>query len=153
MSLQQQISEDLKAAMKARDKPRTGALRMLLASLKNRAVEQGGGPQGEVSDEEVVRLVQTETKRRREAAAAFREAGREEQAESEDAEAAIYEAYLPQQLSDEELTAVIDEAITEVGASGMSDMGQVMKTVMPRVAGQADGSRVSDVVKDRLGQQ
>lgn len=151
MSLQQQIADDLKASMKARDKQRTAALRMLLSSLKNRAVEQGKGPQGELADDEVVRIVQSETKRRREAAAAFREGGREEQAASEDAEATVYEAYLPQQLSDDELVTIVDEAIAEVGATGMSDMGPVMKTVMGRVAGQADGSRVSDVVKSRLG--
>lgn len=153
MSLQQQINEDLKASMKARDKQRTGALRMLLSALKNRAVEQGKGPQGELSDDEVVSVVQSETKRRREAAKAFRDGGRDEQAASEDAEATVYEAYLPAQLSDEELTAQVDEAIAEVGAADMSDMGQVMKTVMGRVAGQADGARVSEVVKARLGQQ
>ncbi len=151
MSLQQQVNDDLREAMKARDKARTGALRMLLASLKNAAVAEGKGPQGELADDEVVRLVQTETKRRREAAAAFREAGRDDQAAAEDAEASIYEAYLPTQLSDEELGEVVDVAIAEVGAEGPQDMGQVMKTVMPRVAGQADGSRVSAVVKARLG--
>lgn len=150
MSLQQQVSDDLREAMKARDKARTGALRMLLASLKNAAVGAGKGPQGQLSDDEVVRLVQTETKRRREAAAAFREAGRDEQAAAEDAEASIYEAYLPTQLSDEELADVVDAAIAEVDAQGPQAMGQVMKTVMPRVAGQADGSRVSAMVKARL---
>lgn len=150
MSLQQQISDDLRTAMKARDRARTGALRMLLASLKNAAVAEGAGPQGELSDEAVVKLVQTETKRRREAAAAFRDAGREEQAAAEEAEAAVYEAYLPAQLSDEQLAAIVDEAIAEVGAAGPQDMGQVMKTAMPRVAGQADGSRVSAMVKARL---
>lgn len=150
MSLQQQINDDLKASMKARDKARTGALRMLLASLKNAAVAEGKGPQGELADEEVVRLVQTEVKRRREAAAAFREGGREESAAAEEAEAAVYEAYLPAQLDDDELAAVVDETIAEVGASGPQDMGQVMKAVMPKVQGRADGSRVSGVVKARL---
>lgn len=150
MSLQQQISDDLKASMKARDKARTGALRMLLASLKNTAVAEGKGPQGELDDDTVVRLVQSEVKRRREAAAAFRDGGREEQAAAEEAEASVYEAYLPTQLGDDELTAVVDDAIAEVGASGPQDMGQVMKAVMPRVAGQADGSRVSTIVKARL---
>lgn len=151
MSLQQQVNDDLREAMKARDKARTGALRMLLASLKNAAVAEGKGPQGELADDEVIRLVQTETKRRREAAAAFREAGRDDQAAAEDAEASIYEAYLPAQLSDEELADVVDAAIAEVDAEGPQAMGQVMKTVMPRVAGQADGSRVSAMVKGRLG--
>jgi uncharacterized protein YqeY len=150
MSLQQQVNDDLRAAMKARDKARTSALRMLLASLKNAAVAEGKGPQGELSDDAVVALVQSEVKRRREAATAFREGGRDEQAAAEEAEAAVYETYLPAQLSDDELAAIVDEAIAEVGASGPSDMGPVMKTVMPRVQGQAEGSRVSAVVRERL---
>lgn len=150
MSLQQQVNDDLKASMKARDKARTGALRMLLASLKNAAVAEGKGPQGELADDAVVKLVQTEVKRRREAAAAFRDAGRDEQAAAEEAEAAVYEVYLPAQLSDDELAAVVDDAIAETGAGGPQDMGQVMKAVMPRVAGKADGSRVSAMVKARL---
>lgn len=150
MSLQQQITDDIKTSMKARDKRRTSALRMLLASMKNAAVAAGRGPQGDLADDEVIKLLQTETKRRREAAAAFRDAGRDEQAASEDAEAAIYEAYLPAQLSDDELAAVVDDAIAEVGADNPSQMGQVMKAVMPKVAGRADGARVSGLVKDRL---
>lgn len=150
MSLQQQINDDLKAAMKAREKARTGALRMLLASLKNAAVAEGKGPQGELDDDAVVKLVQTEVKRRREAAAAFRDAGREEQAAAEDAEAAVYEAYLPAQLDDDQLAAVVDATIAEVGAAGPQDMGAVMKAVMPKVAGQADGARVSTLVRARL---
>jgi uncharacterized protein YqeY len=151
VSLQQQITDDIKTSMKARDKQRTSALRMLLASMKNAAVAAGRGPQGELSDDEVIKLLQTETKRRREAATAFRDAGRAEQAAGEDAEAAIYEAYLPAQLSDEELGTLVSEAIAEVGADNPSQMGQVMKAVMPKVAGRADGARVSGMVKERLG--
>lgn len=151
MSLQQQINDDLRAAMKARDRERTAALRMLLASVKNAAVAEGRGPQGELDDEAIVRLVQSETKRRREAAEAFREGGREESAAAEEAEAAVYEAYLPAQLSDDELAGIVDQVIADEQASGMSDMGRVMKAVMPQVAGRADGSRVSAMVKDRLG--
>lgn len=151
MSLQQQITADITTSMKARDKARTSALRMLLASMKNAAVAAGRGPQGELTDDEVIKLLQTETKRRREAAAAFRDAGREEQAAGEEAEAAIYEAYLPAQLSDDELSALVDDAVAEVGADNPSQMGQVMKAVMPKVAGRADGARVSGMVKERLG--
>lgn len=151
MSLQQQINDDLRAAMKARDRERTAALRMLLASVKNAAVAEGRGPQGELDDEVIVRLVQSETKRRREAAEAFREGGRDESAAAEEAEAAVYEAYLPAQLSDEELAGIVDQVIADEEASSMSDMGRVMKAVMPQVAGRADGSRVSAMVKDRLG--
>jgi uncharacterized protein len=150
MSLQQRITEDLTSAMKARDKARTGALRMLVASIKNAAVAEGKGPQGELDDDAIIRLVQTETKRRREAATAFREGGREEQALAEEAEAAVYEAYLPAQLTDAELAAAVDAAIAEVGADGPQAMGQVMKAVMPKVQGRADGSRVSAIVKQRL---
>lgn len=151
MSLQQQITDDVKTSMKARDKARTSALRMLLASMKNAAVAAGRGPQGELTDDEVIKLLQTETKRRREAATAFRDAGREEQAAGEEAEAAIYEAYLPAQLTDDELAALVDDAVAEVGADNPSQMGQVMKAVMPKVAGRADGARVSGMVKERLG--
>jgi uncharacterized protein len=150
MSLQQRITEDLTSAMKARDKARTGALRMLVASIKNAAVAEGKGPQGELDDDAIIRLVQTETKRRREAATAFRDGGREDQALAEEAEAAVYEAYLPAQLSDDELAAAVDAAIAEVGADGPQAMGQVMKAVMPKVQGRADGSRVSAIVKQRL---
>lgn len=150
VGLQQQISDDLKASMKARDRDRTSALRMLLAALKNTAVDKGRGPQGDLSDDEVVAVVQSETKRRREAAKAFADAGRDESAAKEEAEAEVYAAYLPAQLSDDELATIVDDAIAEVGADGPSAMGQVMKTVMPEVTGRADGSRVSAMVKERL---
>lgn len=150
MSLQQQITADLKTAMKARDRERTNALRLLIAALKNAAVAEGLGPQGELSDEQVIAVVQTETKRRREAADAFREGGRDESAAKEEAEAQVYAAYLPAQLSDAELSAAVDEAIAETGADGPQAMGQVMKVVMPKVQGRADGSRVSTIVRQRL---
>lgn len=150
MSLQQQIQADLTAAMKARDKAATGALRMALAAMKNLAVAEGLGPQGELSDEQVQKLLATEVKRRREAADAFRSGGREESALAEEAEAALYEAYLPAQLSDDELATIVDEVIAATGASGMGDMGKVMKEAMGRIGSQADGSRVSATVKARL---
>jgi uncharacterized protein len=151
VSLHQQITTDLSAAMKARDKARTSALRMVVSALKNQAIADGKGPQGTLEDAEVERVLATEVKRRREAAAAYRDAGRTEQAESEEAEAAVYEAYLPEQLSDEELAEFVDAAIAEVGAEDVKQTGQVMKTVMPKVQGRADGSRVSALVKERLG--
>lgn len=151
MSLHSQITADLNASMKARDKARTSALRMLVSALKNQAIAEGRGPQGTLEDDEVERILASEVKRRREAAAAYRDAGRTESAESEEAEAAVYEGYLPEQLSDEELAGLVDEAIAEVGAEDVKQMGQVMKTVMPKVQGRADGSRVSGLVKDRLG--
>jgi hypothetical protein len=150
MSLQEQIQVDLTAAMKARDKAATGALRMVLAAMKNKAVEEGLGPQGALTDEQVFKLLATEVKRRKEAAEAFRQGGSEERAAGEEAEADLYEAYLPAQLADVELAAIIDDAIAEAGAEGMGDMGNVMKAAMARVAGRADGGRVSAFVKERL---
>lgn len=150
MSLQTQITDDLKTAMKARDKARTSALRMLLAAMKNKATAEGRGPQGELSDEEVQGLLATEVKKRREAADAYRDAGREEQAASEEAEAEVYAAYLPEQLSDDELERIVDAKIEEVGANSPKEMGQVMKAVMDEVGKQAEGSRVSAMVKGKL---
>ncbi|MEX1177514.1 MAG: GatB/YqeY domain-containing protein [Nitriliruptor sp.] len=148
--LHDRIESDLRTSMKARDKARTSALRMAVAALKNTAVAEGLGPQGRLSDETVQKVLATEVKRRREAAAAFADAGREEQAAAEGAEAAIYESYLPEQLSDEELTAIVDRIVSESGADGPQAMGQVMKATMAEVQGRADGSRVSALVKARL---
>jgi uncharacterized protein YqeY len=150
VSLYDTIETDLRAAMKARDKARTSALRMAIAALKNRAVAEGMGPQGRLDDEVVQQVLAAETKRRREAATAFRDAGRTESADAEDAEAEVYAAYLPQQLGDDELAGIVDETIADLGAEGPQQMGQVMKAVMPKVQGRADGSRVSAMVKQRL---
>ena len=150
VSLHERIASDLREAMKARDKARTSALRMVVSALKNRAVAEGLGPQAILDDEVVHKVLASEVKRRREAATAYREAGREETAASEEAEAAIYESYLPAQLGDEELTRIVDEVIEELGADGPQAMGQVMKAAMARVQGQADGARVSAIAKQRL---
>lgn len=150
MSLQEQIQADLTAAMKARDKAATGALRMALAAMKNKAIEEGLGPQGSLSDELVQKLLATEVKRRKEAAAGFRQGGSEDRAVAEEAEATLYERYLPAQLGDAELGAIVDRAVADTGATSLGDMGQVMKAAMAAIAGQADGSRVSALVKERL---
>lgn len=150
MSLHDTIETDLRESMKARDKARTSALRMAIAALKNRAVADGLGPQGRLDDEVVQQVLASETKRRREAATAFRDAGRTESAEAEEAEAEVYAAYLPRQLGDDELAGIVDETIAELGAEGPQQMGQVMKAVMARVQGRADGARVSAMVKQRL---
>jgi len=150
VSLHERIESDLHTAMKARDKPRTSALRMVVAALKNRAVQDGLSPQGRLDDEVVQKVLATEVKRRREAATAFAGAGREESAAAEEAEAVMYEEYLPAQLSDEEIARIVDAVITEQGASGPQAMGQVMKAVMAEVAGRADGNRVSALVREHL---
>jgi uncharacterized protein len=150
MSLHDRVETDLRTAMKERDKPRVSALRMVVAALKNRATADGLSPQGRLDDEVVQKVLATEVKRRKEAASAYRDAGRAEQAASEEAEAAVYEAYLPAQLPDAELASIVDAAIAEVGAEGPKDMGKVMKVAMIHVGGRADGSRVSALVKQRL---
>lgn len=150
MSLQQQIADDLKTAMKARDRDRMSTLRMLVSALKNEAIEKGRGPQGELSDDEVRKVLATEKKRRDEAAASFADGGRDESAAKERAESELIAAYLPQQLDDDELAREVDAAIAEVGATGMGDMGATMKAAMARVEGRADGSRVSALVRQKL---
>lgn len=150
MSLHDQIETDLRAAMKARDRARTSALRMLVAAANNRATADGLGPRGRLDDRTLQTVIATEIKRRREAAEAFAQAGRTSSAESERAEAEIYQAYLPDQLTDDELASVVDEVIADTGADNLKQMGEVMKAVMAKVQGRADGSRVSAVVKQRL---
>jgi uncharacterized protein YqeY len=148
-TLKEQLRADLTAAMKARDETRTRALRMALTSITNEEVS--GAVARDLTDDQVTKILNREAKRRREAAAAFAEAGRDEQAAAERAEEDILASYLPAQLSDDEIAAIVAAAITETGASGPAGMGQVMKVVTPRVAGQADGSRVAAVVRSQLG--
>ncbi len=143
--LKKRLRADLTAAMKARDEVRTRTLRMALTSVTNEEV--AGKTSRDLTDDEVVKVLTREAKRRREAAEAFEGAGRAEQAASERAEGEVLAAYLPAQLDDAELTAIVAEAIRETGASGMSALGQVMKVVTPRVAGRAEGGRVAAEVR------
>jgi uncharacterized protein len=147
-ALKDRLREDLTAAMKARDQVRTRTLRMALTSVTKEEV--AGESARELSDDEVIGVLTREAKRRREAADAFAAAGREEQAAAERAEGAVLDAYLPAQLSDKEIAAMVAAVIDETGASGMAAMGQVMKAVTPRVAGRADGARVAAEVRRRL---
>lgn len=146
--LKERLRADLTVAMKARDAVRTRTLRMALASVANEEV--AGSAARELSDDDVQRVLAREARRRREAADAFEGAGRADQAASERAEGVILAEYLPAQLDDNELAAIVADAIAETGASGMSAMGQVMKTVTPRVAGRAEGSRVAAEVRRAL---
>ncbi len=141
-----QIQESLKQAQLARDEVKVSTLRLLLSEVKNSEIAQGHT----LSDEEVKEVVGREAKKRREAAAGFRSGGREEQALKEEAELKILEGYLPTQLSDEELTSMVEQAITEVGAKSLADIGKVMQAVMGKAKGQADGSKVSSIVKQKL---
>jgi len=146
--LKTRLHEDLNTAMKARDAVTTATLRMALTSITNEEVS--GKSARELTDDEVLRVMTREGKKRREAAEAFDAAGRAELAERERAEGQVLERYLPAQLGDEELAEFITAAIAETGASGARDVGAVMKVVVPRVAGRADGRRVSDEVRRRL---
>ena len=134
--------------MRARDQVRMRTLRMALTSITNEEV--AGNSARDLSDEEIVKVLTREARKRREAAEAFSAAGRTEQAAAERAEGEVLAGYLPAQLSDDELAALVSEAITETGASGMQGMGQVMKTLTPKVAGRADGARVAAEVRRRL---
>ncbi|HEX3922076.1 MAG TPA: GatB/YqeY domain-containing protein [Streptosporangiaceae bacterium] len=146
--LKDRLRADLTSAMKARDDVRTRTLRMALTSVTNEEV--AGNSARDLSDDEVLKLLAREAKRRREAAEAFANAGREEQAAAERAEDEVLAEYLPKQLDDAEVAAIVAEVIDQTGASGMSAMGQVMKAVTPRVAGRAEGGRVAAEVRRAL---
>jgi uncharacterized protein len=146
--LKDRLRADLTAAMKARDGVRTRTLRMALTSVTNEEVS--GSAAHELDDDDVLRLLAREARRRREAAEAFEAAGRADQAAAERAEDQILAEYLPAQLSDAELASIVADVIGETGASGMGAMGQVMKAVTPRVAGRAEGGRVAAEVRRAL---
>jgi uncharacterized protein YqeY len=146
--LKERLRADLNTAIKARDQVRLRTLRLALTAITNEEV--AGASARDLTDDEVVRVLTREAKKRREAAEAFSAAGRGDQAAAERAEGDVLAGYLPAQLSDGELAALVDAAIAETGASGPSGLGQVMKTVTPRVAGRADGARVAAEVRRRL---
>jgi uncharacterized protein len=146
VSLIATIEDELKDAMKARDAERRDALRLILNSLKSSEKEL----QRPLSDDEELQVLQRERKKRIEAAEAFRAGGREEQAESEENELAVLQEFMPEPLSEDEIEEIVDDAIAEVGATSMSDLGRVMADVMPQIAGRADGSVVSQIVREKL---
>lgn len=144
MSLLEQVQTDTKDAMRAGDRERVGALRLIANELQKAHKDASGDQADEVA------VLQRERKRRVEAAEAYREASREDLAEAESREAALIEAYLPAQMTDEELRAVVGDVVAEFGAASPGEMGKVMSQVMPRVQGRADGKRVSALVKELL---
>ncbi len=146
--LKERLRTDLTAAMRARDQVRMRTLRMALSSISNEEV--AGASARDLSDDEVMKVLTREARKRREAAEAFGAAGRDDQAAAERAEGEVLAGYLPAQLDDDELSALVAAAITETGASGMQGMGQVMKVLTPRIAGRADGARVAAEVRRRL---
>jgi len=141
-----EIEDELKDAMRARDAQRRDALRLILNALKSSEKEL----QRPLSEEEELQVLQRERKRRVEAAEAFRSGGREEQAEAEERELEILEEFMPEPLSEDEVEEIVDDVIAEVGATSMADLGRVMADVMPQVAGRADGSQVSQIVREKL---
>ena len=145
-SLKARLAEEMRTAMKAREKIRLSALRMLAAAIKNREVDVGHG----LSDDEVVDVAIREVKRRQEAMDAFERAGRPDRVAQEREEREILQAYLPDRLSDDEVGALIDEAIATTGASGPGDMGKVMGLVMSKAKGRVDGRVVQERVRSRL---
>ena len=147
--LKEQLRADLTTAMKARDELRTATLRMVLAAVS--AEEVSGKEARELSDDEVQGVVRREAKKRREAAEAFGAAGRTDQAAREQAEGEVLAGYLPAQLEDADLAAIVADVITRTGASGMQDMGRVMGAAQGAVAGRAEGSRVAAEVRRQLG--
>ena len=147
--LKDRLRADLNAAMRARDQVRLRTLRMALTSITNEEV--AGTSARDLSDEEIVKVLTREAKKRREAAEAFGAAGRDDQAAAERAEGDVLATYLPAQLGDEELAALVGDAITETGASGRNGIGQVMKVLTPRLAGRAEGARVAAEVRRQLG--
>lgn len=146
MSLIGRIEDELKEAMQARDAARRDALRLILNALRSAEKEL----QRPLHDDEELQVLQRERKRRLEAAEAFRAGGREEQAEAEEDELDILEEFMPEPMSEAELEEIIDDAIAEVGATSMRAFGRVMADVMPQVAGRADGSAVSQLVREKL---
>ncbi|HEX6194561.1 MAG TPA: GatB/YqeY domain-containing protein [Jiangellaceae bacterium] len=147
-TLKERLQSDLTTAMRERDLTRTATLRMALTAIST--AEVAGKQARQLSDDEIVAVLTKEAKKRREAADAYRDGGRAESAAAEEAEAEIIAEYLPEPLTEEELSSLVDEAIAEAGAESPRDMGKVMKLLTPRVAGRADGKTVAAAVKNRL---
>ncbi|WP_433955057.1 GatB/YqeY domain-containing protein [Janibacter indicus] len=147
-TLKATLQHDLHSAMRAREQVRVATLRMVLTGISN--AEVSGESARELSDDETLKVVAKEAKKRKESATAYRDAGRPELAEREEAELAVLKTYLPAQLGDDELTAIVDRAIEQVGATSMAQMGQVMKAAQAEAAGRADGGAIAAKVKARL---
>jgi uncharacterized protein YqeY len=146
MSLKDQLNESMKTAMKARDDLRLSAVRMVRSMVKNREIEL----KAELNDQEIIEVISTLAKQRRESIRMYREGNRPDLVEKEEAELEVLLGFLPAQLSSAEIEALVDRVISETGAQGARDMGRVMKALTPLTAGKADGKTVSDTVKQKL---
>ncbi|GMR19047.1 MAG: GatB/YqeY domain-containing protein [Patescibacteria group bacterium] len=143
-----EIKSDLNNALKSKDSFKAGTLRFVLAAVHNAEIAKGKG--AELSEEELIEILQKQAKQRRESIEAYQKGDRSDLAEKEEKELGIIKAYLPQQLSEDEVREIVEGAIQEAGASGPQEMGRVMSLVMPKVKGRADGSLVSRLVKEKL---
>ena len=146
MSLQEQISAALKDAMRARDEVKMATLRLVLTAIKKREKEA----RSLLEDQEVISVITTQIKQRRESIEQYRQAGREDLAQTEESELQILQGYMPEQVSEEEISNTLDEIIAEVGAASMKDMGKVMKAAMAKLAGKAEGGAINAMVKEKL---
>jgi uncharacterized protein len=146
LSIAERVHSDMTAAAKARDRGRLGALRLVLDELRKAAKDA----RSELDEQGEIAVLKRERKRRAEAAEAYRAGGRAELADAEEEEAAVIEQYLPEEMSDPELEALVDSAVAETGAESAKEVGRVMAAVMPKVAGRADGKRVNELVRRRL---
>ena len=146
MSLKQQITEDMKTAMRAKDSVRLGAIRLLLSAIKQREVDE----RIELTDADVIAVIEKMLKQRRDSITAFEGAGRTDLADIEKFEVSVLQTYMPKQMSDAEFSAIVDQVIADSGAQGAKDMGKVVGLVKPLVAGMADMGKVSGLIKSRL---
>lgn len=147
MSLKAQISEEMKNAMRAKDSARLGAIRLLQSAIKQREVDE----RIELSDQDVIAVIEKMLKQRRDSIAAYESANRQDLADVEKFEVSVLQNYLPQPLSDEEIGALLEKVVTETGATGIKDMSKVMAAIRPLVVGRADMGKISGLIKTRLG--
>jgi uncharacterized protein YqeY len=146
MGLKERLLQDMKEAMRAKDKVRLSTIRMINSLIKNAEIDK----RGELTDDEIVQLLMKYAKQRREAIEMYEKGGRQDLVEKEKAELAVVESYLPKQLSEEEIRELVKEAIEAVGASSPKDLGKVMQYVMPKVKGRAEGSLVNKIAREEL---
>jgi len=147
MSLKAQISEDMKTAMRAKDSVRLGAVRLLLSAIKQREVDE----RVELDDSNVIALIEKMLKQRRDSITAYESANRHDLADIEKFEVTVLQTYLPQQLSEDEVKAILEQVVVDTGAAGIKDMSKVMAAIKPLVAGRADMGKISGLIKARLG--
>ena len=146
MSLKAQITEDMKAAMRAKETARLGTIRLLLAAMKQREVDE----RIELTDADVIGVIEKMLKQRRDSIAAYESANRTDLADVEKAEVVVLQTYLPQQLTEDEVKAILDKVVADTGAAGVQDMGKVMAAIKPLVAGKADMGKISGLIKAKL---